>query len=113
MIKMNSLGAFRNLNSRYHEYRKEFKNPSYPQNRRQQSLNDSGMCLNETKKTNLLQNSSSSKKGPLELQHWNLPPKYMEIFDNTSDMFKEFQLKCIFKLYLYKLQDYRKNNKKE
>lgn len=92
MIKMNSLGAFRSLNNKYSEYRKEFKNSSY--NPKRQSLDDSSGCLNETKKSNLLPGTTKST-GPLELQHWNLPPRYMEIFENTSDIFKEIQLKCI------------------
>jgi len=91
---MNSIGGFRNLNNRYYEHRKEFKNQSFSKGGgRQQSLNDSGLCLNENKKSPFL-NTNPNKTGPLELQHWNLPPKYMEIFDNTSDLFKEFQLKC-------------------
>ncbi len=99
MIKMNSLGAFRSLTNKYTEYRKEYKNSAFTSRTkdkqdRQQSLNDSGSCLNENGKTSLL-NLKMNKKGPLELQHWNLPPRYMEIFDNTSDIFKDVQLKCI------------------
>jgi len=91
-MKINHIRAFISLNTRYGEHRKEFKTQSYTP--RKQSLNDSGSCLNETGKTTLLQNNQSYPQGPVELQHWNLPPKYMELFDNTSDMFKEIQLKC-------------------
>jgi len=96
-MKMNSIGTFRSLNNRYQDLRKEFKNKSFSQ--RKMSLNDSGSCLNETGKTTLLQNTHKSNKGPVELQHWNLPPKYMELFDKTSDIFKEIQLKCKMVFY--------------
>ena len=102
MIKMNSLGSFRNLTNRFIEFKKENKNQTFKPNPRKQSLNDSGSCLNENGNTTLLQNNQKNK-GPLELVHWNLPPKYMEIFDNTSDMFKEFQLKCKYQNLRYKV----------
>lgn len=97
MMKMNSIGAYRSLTNKYTDYRKELKNTVF--HTKKQSLNDSvSSIFSENGKTTLLNqhlgNNKSNKNGPVELQHWNLPPRYMEIFDNTSDIFKEIQLKC-------------------
>lgn len=36
----------------------------------------------------------SQRNTHLELQHWNLPPKYVETFEKTIDIHKEVQIKC-------------------
>lgn len=38
--------------------------------------------------------NNSHRNSHLELQHWNLPPKYIEIFEKTIDINKEIQIKC-------------------
>jgi len=38
-----------------------------------------------------------------ELQHHTLPPRYVEIFEITCDMFKEINHKCINNIIKYSL----------
>jgi hypothetical protein len=36
----------------------------------------------------------SNREGRVELPNWHLPPKYMDLFDNSKDIFKELYIKC-------------------
>lgn len=37
---------------------------------------------------------SDNRPSNLELQHWSLPPKYVEKFQSTVDTIKEIQMNC-------------------
>jgi len=91
-----SLGIINDLSSKYYKIKEIYKkNNLYKQNEMLSSFESSMKDLISDKgKDSLLNNNS-----PYELSIWHIPPKYIEMYDQSNDLFKECEL------YFNKLQE--------